>query len=42
MQFQRRMSHGLQALVSYTFAKTRDVASNDGTGFGGGKVGPRR
>jgi hypothetical protein len=33
VQFQRRMSHGLQALVSYTFAKSSDVASNDGTGF---------
>jgi hypothetical protein len=33
VQFQRRMSHGLQALVSYNFAKACDVASNDGTGI---------
>ncbi len=33
VQFQRRMSHGLQALVSYTLAKSRDLASSDGTGF---------
>jgi hypothetical protein len=33
VQFQRRMSHGLQALVSYTFAKTSDLGSNDGTGM---------
>jgi Carboxypeptidase regulatory-like domain/TonB dependent receptor-like, beta-barrel len=32
LQFQRRMSRGLQALVSYTFAKTSDLDSNDGTG----------
>jgi hypothetical protein len=32
LQFQRRMSHGLQALVSYTFAKSSDLGSNDGTG----------
>jgi hypothetical protein len=32
VQFQRRMSRGLQALVSYTFAKTSDLGSNDGTG----------
>ncbi len=33
IQFQRRMSHGLQALVSYNFSKASDVASNDGTGM---------
>jgi hypothetical protein len=33
VQFQRRMSRGLQALVSYTLAKAGDVSSNDGTGF---------
>jgi hypothetical protein len=33
LQFQRRMSHGLQALVSYTLAKASDVSSSDGTGF---------
>jgi len=32
LQFQRRMSHGLQALVSCNFSKTSDTASNDGTG----------
>jgi hypothetical protein len=33
LQFQRRMSRGLQALASYTFAKTSDLGSNDGTGM---------
>jgi Carboxypeptidase regulatory-like domain/TonB dependent receptor len=33
VQFQRRMSRGLQALVSYNFAKSSDIGSNDGTGF---------
>jgi hypothetical protein len=33
LQFQRRMSHGLQALVSYTLAKSSDLGSSDGTGF---------
>ncbi len=33
LQFQHRMSHGLQALVSYNFAKSNDVSSSDGTGF---------
>jgi hypothetical protein len=28
-QYQRRLSHGLQALVSYTFGKSLDNASND-------------
>jgi hypothetical protein len=38
VQFQRRMSHGLQALVSYTLAKSSDVASSDGTGFAAANV----
>jgi hypothetical protein len=29
LQFQRRMSHGLQALVSYNFAKSSDLGSSD-------------
>src|ERR1700739_2916618 len=33
VQFQRRMSHGLQALVSYNFSNASDTGSNDGTGF---------
>jgi hypothetical protein len=33
LQFQRRMSHGLQALVSYNFSKASDTGSNDGTGY---------
>jgi hypothetical protein len=33
LQLQRRMSHGLQALVSYTLAKSSDVSSSDATGF---------
>jgi outer membrane receptor protein involved in Fe transport len=33
VQFQRRMSRGLQALVSYNLAKNSDLGSNDGTGF---------
>ena len=32
VQFQRRMSRGLQALVSYNFAKSSDVISSDATG----------
>jgi outer membrane receptor protein involved in Fe transport len=38
LQFQRRMSHGLQALVSYTLAKSSDLASSDGTGFAAASV----
>jgi len=38
VQFQRRMSHGLQALVSYTLAKASDVSSSDGTGFAAASV----
>jgi hypothetical protein len=33
IQFQRRMSHGLQALVSYSLAKTSDVGSSDANGL---------
>jgi hypothetical protein len=29
LQFQRRISHGLQSLVSYSFAKSRDLGSSD-------------
>ena len=32
LQFQRRMSHGLQALVSYTYAKSSDQDSSDSFG----------
>ena len=32
LQFQRRMSHGFQALVSYNFAKSSDVGSADQSG----------
>lgn len=39
LQFQRRMSHGLRARVSYNFAKASDVASNDETGFVAPSVG---
>jgi outer membrane receptor protein involved in Fe transport len=38
LQFQRSMSHGLQALVSYTLAKASDVSSSDGTGFAAATV----
>jgi outer membrane receptor protein involved in Fe transport len=33
VQYQRRMSRGLQALASYSLAKSSDLASSDGTGF---------
>ena len=32
LQFQRRMTRGLQALVSYSFAKSTDTNSDDGSG----------
>jgi Carboxypeptidase regulatory-like domain/TonB dependent receptor len=32
VQFQRRMSHGLQGLVSYSFAKSSDLGSTDTDG----------
>ena len=33
LQFQRRMSHGLQALVSYNLAKSSDLGSSDENGL---------
>jgi Carboxypeptidase regulatory-like domain/TonB dependent receptor/TonB-dependent Receptor Plug Domain len=33
IQFQRRMSHGLQALISYNLAKTSDLGSSDSSGL---------
>jgi hypothetical protein len=33
VQFQRRMSHGLQALVSYNLAKSSDLGSSDANGL---------
>jgi len=33
VQFQRRMSHGLQALISYNLAKTSDLGSSDSSGL---------
>ena len=33
VQFQRRMSHGLQALVSYNLARSSDLGSDDSTGI---------
>ena len=33
VQFQRRLSHGLQTLVSYTWAKSLDNASNDSSSY---------
>jgi hypothetical protein len=33
LQFQRRMSHGLQALVSYNLAKSSDLGSTDASGL---------
>lgn len=38
VQYQRRMSHGLQALASYTLAKSSDLGSSDGTGFAAASV----
>jgi hypothetical protein len=38
LQFQRRMSHGLQALVSYTLAKSSDVGSSDAGGLAAASV----
>ena len=35
VQFQRRMLHGLQALVSYTYAKSSDQGSRDTSGLSG-------
>ena len=33
LQFQRRMSHGLQALLSYNLAKSSDLGSSDASGL---------
>ena len=33
VQFQRRMSHGLQALVSYSFSKSSDLSSSDNDNY---------
>ena len=33
LQFQRRMAHGLQALVSYNLAKSSDLGSTDVSGL---------
>jgi Carboxypeptidase regulatory-like domain/TonB dependent receptor-like, beta-barrel len=38
VQFQRRMSHGLQALVSYNFSKSSDLDSSDQNGLKAGSV----
>jgi Carboxypeptidase regulatory-like domain/TonB dependent receptor-like, beta-barrel len=38
VQFQRRMSHGLQALVSYNFAKSSDLGSSDQSGAAAASV----
>jgi hypothetical protein len=38
IQFQRHMSHGLQALVSYNFAKSSDLGSDDASGLVAGSV----
>jgi len=39
LQFQRRMSHGLQALISYNLAKTSDLGSSDSSGLTAASVG---
>jgi hypothetical protein len=38
IQFQRRMSHGLQALISYNLAKSSDLGSADSNGLDAGSV----
>jgi hypothetical protein len=38
VQFQRRMSHGLQALVSYNFAESSDLGSTDAGGVSAASV----
>jgi hypothetical protein len=38
IQFQRRMSHGLQALISYNLAKSSDLGSADSSGLTAGSV----
>jgi hypothetical protein len=39
LQFIRRMSHGLQALLSYSLAKSSDLGSNDLSGYYASSVG---
>ena len=39
LQFQRRMSHGLQALVSYSLSKSSDLGSTDAEGLTAPSVG---
>jgi hypothetical protein len=38
IQFRRRISHGLQALVSYALAKSSDLGSTDASGLTAGSV----
>jgi len=38
IQFQRRMSHGLQALISYNLSKTSDLGSSDSNGIDAASV----
>ncbi len=38
IQFQRRMSHGVQALISYNLAKSSDLGSADSNGLDAGSV----
>jgi hypothetical protein len=38
LQFQRHMSHGLQALVSYNLARSSDLGSDDQSGLAAGSV----
>jgi hypothetical protein len=38
IQFQRRMSHSLQALISYNLAKSSDLGSSDESGIASGSV----
>ena len=39
IQFQRHMSHGLQALISYNLAKSSDLGSDDQSGLAAASVG---
>ena len=38
IQFQRRLSHGLQALMSYNLAKSTDMGSSDADGLAAGSI----
>lgn len=40
LQFQRRLSHGLQSLASYTWAHSIDTGSAGSTSVSGNKIGP--